>query len=485
MKEENLRRKVHVKAALCACLLVLCVCAGVFAALVRPSAAAQASARVNFTRRYDVAFASAGGLEVRDPFTGRQFYMPAGLAMLFTGSDAGVHAYCIQKGQEIFDTGGIIRRAYSLYDGMFSRLTATAKENIALVALFGYPNRNASQLGTDQATAHAATQLLLWEAQLGYRNSAFERTDGRIADAYFAGGANAGVKTAYEAMARRIQEFLRTPSFLQGKTLVLELTYDAESKRYTQRFTDTSNSNAELSVTGGRRDGAARGKRPHLLRRAAAGAGNADHNRAHRYPLRGCERAGAAAHLGGHRLRGGQPVPVLRRRAAGALLARVPAAREGGACHHRAGDDDSAALYNNRNYSTTAECTTIRTTTTAIISTETTTGTTHSPTTKKTTAATIPTTVTTAAATTATTAKKHTTKKWSTLPPTCVTSATACPTTCPTTRSTEQSTTQSTQASTVAPPRTGETHTAPVLAMLLCMGLLGACLARRGKEEQT
>lgn len=104
---------------LCACLLALCVCAGAFAALVRPSAAAQAGTRAVFTRRYDAAYASAGNLEVRDPFTGRQFYMPAGLAMLFTGSDAGVHAYCIQKGQEIFDTGGITRRAYSLYDGMF------------------------------------------------------------------------------------------------------------------------------------------------------------------------------------------------------------------------------------------------------------------------------------------------------------------------------------------------------------------------------
>jgi len=35
----------------------------------------------------------------------------------------------------------------------------------------------------------------------------------------------------------------------------------------------------------------------------------------------------------------------------------------------------------------------------------------------------------------------------------------------------------------VAPPRTGETRMASVLAMLLCMGALGAILARRGKEE--
>ena len=495
MKDKNLRRKVHAKAVLCACLLILCVCAGGFAALVRPSAAAQAGARAVFTRRYDAAFASVGGLEVRDPFTGRRFYMPAGLAMLFTGSGAGVHAYCIQKGQEIFDTGGITRRAYSLYDGMFSRLTGTAKENIALVALYGYPNRSAAQLDTNNATAHAATQLLLWESQLGCRDSAFTRTDSRVADAYFAGGANAGVKTVYEAVARRIQEFLRTPSFLQGKTTVLELTYNAESKLFEQRFTDTNNSNADLAVIGG----------GVTVRRE----GNTYIFSAERLPVRETQVTIERTDIPAARVRDLGPPLIWVDPACGAenqfLFSGVePRERCWRACvppgeeepTTTAPETTTTAPYTTtidpctttnpcttEIITTTAGCTTICTTTAAIIpSEETTTRTTHShttrsrPTTTKRPTATVKTTTTTII----TIKHTHTTKKWSTLPA-CQTRTTACPATLPTatTQSTALSTAQSTCGNTVAPPRTGETRGLPVLAMLLCMGALGAVLARR------
>jgi len=63
LKEENLRGKVHVKAVLCACLLALCVCAGVFAALVRPSAAAQVGTRAG---RGSGAAAHLGGSGLRN-----------------------------------------------------------------------------------------------------------------------------------------------------------------------------------------------------------------------------------------------------------------------------------------------------------------------------------------------------------------------------------------------------------------------------------
>ncbi|MDR2686756.1 MAG: thioester domain-containing protein [Oscillospiraceae bacterium] len=476
MKEENLRRKVRVKAVLCACLLALCVCAGAFAALARPSAAAQAGARAVFARRYDAAFASAGDLEVRDPFTGRRFTMPAGLAMLFAESGAGVHAYCIQKGQEIFDTGGITRRAYSLYDAMFSRLPGTAKENIALAALFGYPNRSAAQLDTDAATAHAATQLLLWESQLGCRDSSFTRTDGRMADAYFAGGANAGVKAAYEAVARRIQEFLRAPSFLQGKTPVLELTYDTGSKLFTRRLTDTNGSNAELAVTGGgvtvRREGSA-----YIFS-------------AERLPPRALELTIERTDIPPARVGALGPPLIWVDPACGAgnqfLFSGVePRERRWRACLPPGEEatttipETTTAPRTTEIIATTAENTTIRTTATAIISTETTTRTTHGHTTRpRPTATAIPST--SATTTTTITTTKHTTKTCATRPPTCQTSATA-RTAVP---ATTQPTTRSARASTVAPPRTGEARTAAAAAALLCMGALGAVLARR-KEGNT
>jgi len=483
LKEENLRGKVHVKAMLCACLLVLCVCAGGFAALVSPSAAAQVGTRAVFTRRYDAAFASVGTLQVRDPFTGRNFSMPAGLGMLFLDNNAGVHAYCIQKGQEIFDTGGITRRAYSLYDGMFSRLSGTAKENIALTALYGYPNRSAAQLGTDEATARVATQLLLWESQLGYRDAAFARTDGRMADAYFAGGANAGVGVVYEAVAQRIQEFLRTPSFLQGKMPVLELTYDTESGLYTQRFTDTNNSNAELAVRG---NGA-------TIRRE----GSDYIFSAEQLPTRILELTIERTDVPAARVSALGPLLIWVDPACGAdnqLLFSGVAPRERCWCvclptgkeePTTTPETTTAPCTTTDIITTTAECTTICTTMTAIISSETTTKATTTRTTcnhtSRPTTTSKPTT-TTAISITTTTKQTHATKKWPTLPA-CPTSATACPTSttaCPTTLPT----TQPTCGSIVSPPRTGETtRRLPVLAMLLCMGLLSACLAWR-KEDQ-
>lgn len=260
MKEKILRQKIRRKAVLCAVLMVLCVLCGVFAALVEPSQAAETGSRAVFTRRYESSLSSVADLTLRDPFTGRQFTVAAGLPFLFADSSTGVYAYCIQKGQEIFDTGSITRRAYSLYDPMFSGLPASAKENIALTALYGYPNQSAAQLGTDATTAHAATQLLLWESELGYRSSAFQCTDSRVVDAYCSGGHNADVRSVYEAIALQIQQHLRTPSFLEGGPLTLTLTYDPDSGLYTQHLTDTNGSNAALAIESGagitiRRDG--------------------------------------------------------------------------------------------------------------------------------------------------------------------------------------------------------------------------------------
>jgi len=479
LKNEITHRKLRVKAILCACLLALCVSAGAFAAVVRPSDAAQIGAQAVigahavFTRRYDSNFASVGALEVRDPFTGRSFTVPAGLAMLFADSNAGVHAYCIQKGQEIFDTGGVTRRAYSLADPMFSRLSAAAKENIALAALFGYPNRTAAQLNADQATAHAATQLLLWESQLGYRSAAFVLTDSRVANAYFTGGANAEVKAVYEAIALRIQEFLRVPSFLQSEPLMLALTYDESSGLYAQRFTDTNGSNAELAVV--EQGIAVRREGPDYIFSSAS------------LPARETQVTIERTDIPSARVNELGPPLIWVDPACGAenqlLFSGVDSRERRWRACLRPGEEE---------FTTTAGYTTICATTTGIIPSSTCPATTERATSACTTADCTTTPEKSTAATTTT--RSPTTKCPTTTvcPTTTTRPATLCPTTlcpttlCPTTasatsRPATQGAAQTSRA--VTPPPTGEPRTAGAAAMLLCMGALGAYLARRGKEE--
>lgn len=431
--EKQLRKKVRVKAVLCACLLALCVCAGAFAAMARPAGAAQVGAYEVFSQKWDSAFATARSHSLCDPFTGNRFTVPAGLSMLFAQNKNGVHAYCIQLGQVFRDNGTSARRAYSLYDSMFSRLSATAKENIALTALFGYPNRSAPELDANAPAAHVATQMLLWECALGYRDAAFIRTNASVYNAY----SGAVVRTVYEAIALRIQEFLRTPSFLQNEPLELALTYDPKTGLYTQRFTDTNNSGAALRIAGGEL--------------TVQREGDAYIFSAKTMPMRAMERTVERA-----------DIPAARETLGPLLLWVDPACGAGNQLLF-SGAEARAACWRARVLpcepqfiSTTAECTTIRPTTTAIMTTACTT----------TTGQTANTTTSTATTTTSTTEK--------TTLPACTT--TTCTTTCTTTRTTTRTTTGTTAARTsiVKPPRTGDSRAVPVTALvLLCAGALG------------
>jgi len=397
---------------------------------------------------------------------------------------------------------------------MFSRLSATAKENIALTALFGYPNRGAAALDTNAATAHVATQLLLWESALGYRDAAFKRTDSRIFDGYFTGGAHADVRAVYEAIALAVQEFLRAPSFLEREPLMLDLTYDPASGLYTQRFTDTNGSNAELAVTGGgvsvRREG-----NDYIFSSEAL-------------PARMQNLTITRTDIPAARTGALGPLLIWVDPACGAenqflLSGAEPRGKSWRACLQPGEEETTTATETTtttecatttectttENITTTAECTTICTTTSDIITSDCTTAsetttrqtttttrrTTHPRTTRtrpttttstattttSTTTTTMPTTTTTATTTSTT---KTTTKKSTTLP-TCAATTTTRRTTCPTTttrQTTCPTTTISSKTNEVIPPHTGETRTAPMIMLVICMGGLGLWLARRKRE---
>ena len=246
-------KSLRPKGILAAAALLLSLLAGIFTAMLAPSMAARAGSTARFRQRHSAAFASVTPLAVKDPFTGRTLTTEAGLPFLFVEcDDREVYAYCIQKGMQIFDYGNSSRRAWPLDDSMFaSALSARAKEHIVLVMLYGYPNRSAAELGAAEDVAHVATQLLLWEAVLACRDMAFRRTDDRVYNAYFSGDAYPPVRILYDAIAQRITEYLRVPSFFEkDQPLRLELEYDPKTGLCSQSFVDTSESNAELEISG-------------------------------------------------------------------------------------------------------------------------------------------------------------------------------------------------------------------------------------------
>ncbi|MDR2647169.1 MAG: thioester domain-containing protein [Oscillospiraceae bacterium] len=226
-----------------------------FSALMTALLAAQTSAvgagsSVRFRQTHKSDYANARQITIRDPFTKQNITNAAGTPFLFTESAyKELHAYCLQKGMRIFDDGTFARLAYDFKDAKFDPISASAKENIALVLLYGYPNQTAPTLRATANDAHAATQILLWEAELSYRNAKFERTNSALANAYFSGGNMPAAKSAYDQIAQDIMEHLRVPSFLSGGTLQLHLEYDTAAANYSQTFTDTNRANADLRVT--------------------------------------------------------------------------------------------------------------------------------------------------------------------------------------------------------------------------------------------
>ncbi|MCL2531316.1 MAG: thioester domain-containing protein [Oscillospiraceae bacterium] len=212
-------------------------------------AAAQVGSTAVFRRRFHAPFASLSAFNTRDPFTGQTLHNPRGLHFLFVDSPGTLQAFCVQKGMTIYDTGQITRVARALNDPMFNGLSAVARENMLRVALFGYPNRTPAQLGTTAQNAQAATQILLWESQLGFRNAQFNRTDNRLHNAYFAGGNIAAVHAVVERIERDIAQYLHRP------VLPAQLQFHQHDGHYIALFNEPSG--VPLVIAGANPDGIA------------------------------------------------------------------------------------------------------------------------------------------------------------------------------------------------------------------------------------
>ena len=122
----------------------------------------------------------------------------------------GEEAYCIEPGHSLFAGDQLTEGSSSVWNSL-----GAAKQNaINLALLCGKPGSESSLSGTADEK-WAATQLIVWEivsdCRLTY--SSYQCTNTKYIDGITAGGANRGVKSAYDRIASNMQTIQRIPSF--------------------------------------------------------------------------------------------------------------------------------------------------------------------------------------------------------------------------------------------------------------------------------
>lgn len=79
----------------------------------------------------------------------------------------GSPVYCIQYGVSF--NGNPVTGTNLLNASAWTNLSRSAQTGIIRASLYGYPNNN---FGVGNRAAYAATQLIIWEYELGYRTNA-------------------------------------------------------------------------------------------------------------------------------------------------------------------------------------------------------------------------------------------------------------------------------------------------------------------------
>ena len=122
----------------------------------------------------------------------------------------GEEAYCIEPGHSLFAGDQLTEGSSSVWNSL-----GTAKQNaINLALLCGKPGSESSLSGTADEK-WAATQLIVWEIVSDCRSAygSYQCTNTKYIDGLTAGGANSGVKSAYDRIVSNMQTIQRIPSF--------------------------------------------------------------------------------------------------------------------------------------------------------------------------------------------------------------------------------------------------------------------------------
>lgn len=171
----------------------------------------------------------------------------------------GKDAYCLEPGHSLFSGNTLTTDASAAWNA----LSKAEKKAVNLALLFGKSGSSSSLVGTD-GQKWIATQLVVWEFVTGCRNaSTFKLSNSKFIDGITSGGANPNVKTNYNKIIEKLNDYNVIPSFsydtqAKAKSNVKELKYSdgkysltlADSNKILSDYTFKKTGDVSVSISG-------------------------------------------------------------------------------------------------------------------------------------------------------------------------------------------------------------------------------------------
>lgn len=207
-----------------------------------------------------------------DPQTGATKYNQNIESYVVIGEDGSTQypVYCIQPGIEVLSssTEGCTSATVATSDA-WAGLSQEKRDAIGLAMLYGYPNNLNSESYLERRGMQFATQVIIWEIVVGYRNATapFTRTNANYVNMFYPDstgnvftdsltGANNGTITnfhaAYNEIANKLATHYVIPSFA-SRYASMASTYDMTYSNgvYSWTGTDTNNVLSNCTFTSG------------------------------------------------------------------------------------------------------------------------------------------------------------------------------------------------------------------------------------------
>lgn len=190
-----------------------------------------------------------------DQVSGSYYYYGGYKINMFTTSNGGIqyggksYAYCIQRGSPIPSLSYTSKT--STDNPYWNNLSAMKKKGIAYASIYGFPSKTPSELyaGTVD-NAYAATQVIIWEFQLGYRNLS-GCTNNTLYNGYIKG---TGAAIPYMNIENFISNHTKVPPYGYNTSskansgTPLTLVYNSSTGKYEGTFTDKTYINTYFKI---------------------------------------------------------------------------------------------------------------------------------------------------------------------------------------------------------------------------------------------
>ena len=143
----------------------------------------------------------------------------------------GKDAYCIQPGHSLYSGDTLTQDASAAWNS----LSKAQRKAINLALLFGKSGSSKDLVGTD-GQKWIATQLMVWDFVSGCRDaSTFKLNNSKFIDGITSGGANPNVKTNYNKIVEKLNNYKKMPSFAYG-TYTVHQTKSLPGREYINDF---------------------------------------------------------------------------------------------------------------------------------------------------------------------------------------------------------------------------------------------------------